>query len=103
MNHMNLRTGKTAEPGEIEVERVEKTHRRLAGKPICLDRKAAPAELANESEQELISATVGRFVELVENREVGASPPRAERSRPPSGRVALLSAWDVHTVSARAL
>jgi hypothetical protein len=78
MDHPDIAARKAAEPPEVEVERVVEACRRASREPIDLDIQSASTELGEQREQELVPATVGGRVELVEKREIGASSPRSD-------------------------
>src|SRR5438094_741683 len=63
---------------EVEVEGVVEANGRASGKPVDLDDQSAASPLLYEREQELVPASVRWRRELVEDREVGTSPARAQ-------------------------
>jgi hypothetical protein len=64
-------------PG-VEGERVEETDWRASGDPVELDLAPATLQLAHERAHELVTAARRRRNQLVEDGDVGPSPPRCE-------------------------
>jgi hypothetical protein len=85
MDEAHVGAREATQPAEVEVERVEQADVRAPRDAIQLDREAAPAQLAEERPQELMPATSWRRRELVEEREVGASPSRPQEIQLGSG------------------
>jgi hypothetical protein len=77
MHHAHTVAGETAQPPEIEVERVVEAARRVAGDTVDLDCKPPPTPFSDEREEELVAAAVRRGVKLVEDGHVAASRARA--------------------------
>jgi hypothetical protein len=74
-----VRSVEAAKPPKVEVERVDEDRRGCPGYPVHLDRKPSALELPFEGEQELVSATIRRRSELMEECDIstGALIPKA--------------------------
>jgi hypothetical protein len=79
MHHADVGAGEATKPCGVEVERVEEANVGPAGNPVPLDRQPPALELAYKPTYELVPATGGRRLVLVEDREVGSA---GSRGRP---------------------
>ena len=74
------------ESREVEVEGVEETGGRAAGHPVLLDVETTALELESKRPQELVPSAGRGGLEVVEEREIGSAPARADpvvlRARP---------------------
>ena len=78
MHHPRAATREAAKPGEIEVEGVVEAGRRVTRDAVRLHAEAPALQLADQREQELVAAPVGRRLELVEDGDVGAPSARPQ-------------------------
>src|SRR6266508_1714274 len=78
VHHAHLVAREPPQAAEVEVERVVEARRRPAREPVLLHGESTPFKLADEREQELVTAAVRRPVELVEHGDDAAEAARGD-------------------------